>query len=229
VAHVHPAGEVLAHLSDEQKGALLGRWFGLLSDIAGLLQETWDRSKINRATMIVRRGNDSSTWNNTAGAWNKARDHWFALVYALNMDDLLDSLCPGKVLRLMAADVVAWHHSAGNTLDPNTAVWNELPLPWEVLSGQAVCTRAMVEAACRRHGLDPEKSGWTAPRPAHQGRRVSPDARTRSRRDRRQSIRRHGAAPGRLLFRQATGPARAASAEPALEDAWTTTRDTFSA
>jgi hypothetical protein len=228
VAHVHPAGEVLAHLSDEQKGALLGRWFGLLSDIAGLLQETWDRSKINRATMIVRRGNDSSTWNNTAGAWNKARDHWFALVYALNMDDLLDSLCPGKVLRLMAADVVAWHHSAGNTLDPNTAVWNELPLPWEVLSGQAVCTRAMVEAACRRHGLDPEKSGWTAPRPrtrvaafrptpelVHGVTVANPFVAT--------VLRRAG------YFSGKPPGGKAASTEPALEDAWTTTRDTFSA
>ncbi|MFI9573132.1 hypothetical protein ACIG5D_16990 [Microbispora rosea] len=27
----------------------------------------------------------------------------------------------------------------------------------------ASCTRAVVEAACRTAGLDPEKSGWTAP------------------------------------------------------------------
>jgi hypothetical protein len=27
-----------------------------------------------------------------------------------------------------------------------------------------VCTRADVEAACREHGVDPERSGWTAPR-----------------------------------------------------------------
>jgi hypothetical protein len=35
-----------------------------------------------------------------------------------------------------------------------------------VLRGQARCTRAMVESACRRVGLDPATSGWVAPRPA---------------------------------------------------------------
>ena len=115
-------------------------------------------------TMIVRRGNDSTTWNNTTSAWNKARDHFIALVYALGMDDLLDGMCLGKVMRLMAADVASWHRRAGGGLDPATLVWAELPRPWEVLSGRARCSRAEVESVCHKHGIDPVTSGWIAPR-----------------------------------------------------------------
>lgn len=61
----------------------------------------------------------------------------------------------------MAADLVAWH---GGGLHPDTSVWARLPLPWEVLDGTAACTRADVEAACREHGVDPERAGWTTPR-----------------------------------------------------------------
>lgn len=162
IAHVLPSQEVLSHLTDEQKGTLLGEWFAILQDIAALLEETWMKSDINRETMVVRRGNDSSTWNSTAGAWNKARDNWIALVQAMGLADMLDTLCFGKVLRLMAADVVAWHYRVGGKLDLNTAVWNDLPLPWEVLSGKSQCPRILVEEVCRKNGLDPIKSGWTA-------------------------------------------------------------------
>jgi hypothetical protein len=68
-------------------------------------------------------------------------------------------------MRLIAGDVAYWHSLAGTEKEPNTAVWNELPLPWEVLTGRSKCARWMVEDACYRHGLDPEKSGWMAPRP----------------------------------------------------------------
>lgn len=165
IAHVYPGQEILAHLSDEQKGDLLGKWFTVLQEIAVLLEETWGKSEIKRETMIVQPGNDSSTWNIMAGAWNRARDHWVALLYVLGMEEMLEEMCPGKVLRLMAADVVAWHHRSGGKLDPNTAVWNELPLPWEVLPGSSICTRQMVEEICHKHDLDPDKSGWTMPRP----------------------------------------------------------------
>ncbi|GHO85865.1 hypothetical protein [Dictyobacter formicarum] len=165
IAHVYPDQNVLLHLSDEQKGNLLGKWFSVLQEIAGLLKETWEKSKIKRETMVVRPGNDSSTWNTMASAWNRARDHWVALIYALGMEEILDKVWPGKVLRLMAADVVAWHYRSGGKLDPNTDVWKELPLSWEVLAGTSTCTRQMVEEVCHKHGLDPEKSGWTTPRP----------------------------------------------------------------
>jgi hypothetical protein len=168
IAHVYLTQEVLAHLSDAQKGELLGRWYGILEEIAKLLKTVWTHSNINRTTMVVRRGNDSSTWNNTASAWNTARNNWISLLYAMGAEEVLQSICFGKVLRLMAADVVAWHYSTGGQLDPDTAVWNELPLPWEVLSGHQSCNLAMVESICRKHNVDPEKKGWTVPRPSGQ-------------------------------------------------------------
>lgn len=165
IAHVLPRHDVIARLEDEQKMGLLTTWYGLLRDIAELLRQVWDRSRFNRQTMIVRRGDDSSTWNQTASAFNQARQHWFALLYALGMDGLLDELCPGKVLRLMAADVAYWHRAVGGSLDPDTEVWAELPPPWDVLDGAARSARAHVEAVCRRHGIDPVQKGWTAARP----------------------------------------------------------------
>ena len=165
VAHVYPDREVLERLTDEQKGRLLATWFELLTGIAGLLREVWEKSRFDRASMIVRRGDDSTTWNATAGAWNKARESWIAVLHALDMADVLDHLCPGKVLRLMAADVAAWHRMSGGGLEPDTAVWAQLPAPWEVLDGTANCTRADVEEACAKAGVDPIKKGWTAPRP----------------------------------------------------------------
>lgn len=168
IAHVYPSQEVLANLSDRQKGELLGRWYKILEEIANLLKDVWQRSKIDRATMIVRRGNDSTTWNNTASAWNNARNNWISLLYAMGASDILQTICFGKVLRLMAADVVAWHYSAGSELDPDTAIWNELPLPWEVLSGKQFCNLATIESICLKHNVDPEKKGWTVPRPSSQ-------------------------------------------------------------
>lgn len=164
ISHVYTSQVVLAKLTDEQRGLLLGKWTTILQDIAELLDEVWLVGNINRETMVVRKGNDSTTWNNTAGAWNKARDNWMNLIYSLGMDYILEEICFGKVLRLMAADVVAWHHSTGGKLDPNTYVWSKLPLPWEVFQKKAVCDKKMVIRLCKDAGLDPEKSGWIAPR-----------------------------------------------------------------
>jgi hypothetical protein len=165
IAQSFPDAEVTRRLTDEQKGRLLGEWFGLLEQVAELLREVWDRGGINRVTMVVRQGNDSSTWNNTASAWNKARESWISLLYAMEMDDLIEAQCPGKVMRLIAGDVAAWHRAADHAPDPDLAVWSELPLPWDVLSGAADCPRRLVEEACGRRSVDPIKSGWAAPRP----------------------------------------------------------------
>jgi hypothetical protein len=164
IAHVYPAPEVLTQLSDQQKGELIGQWYSILNEVATLLSQVWARSTIQRSTMIVQRGNDSSTWNNTASAWNTARNNWIALLYAMGAESLLQKICVGKVLRLMAADVVYWHASVGGQLDPDTAVWNELPLPWEVLSGQAACTLEQVQLTCDKYQVDPIAKGWIAPR-----------------------------------------------------------------
>lgn len=165
VAHIHPDPEVLARLTDEQMGRFLTIWFGLLGGIAGLLRQVWEKSKFDRRTMIVRRGDDSTTWNATAGAWNKAREGWVAVLHAMGFEEMIERFCPGKAMRLMAADVAAWHRRSGGGLEPDTEVWADLPAPWEVLDGSATCTRAEVEAACRKHGVEPVQKGWTAPRP----------------------------------------------------------------
>jgi len=164
IAHVFPREDVLARLTDSQKGALLGRWFGQLTRIADLLQATHARSSFDLASMIVKRGDDSSTWNTFAGAWNRARDHWIALVAALNMERTFEALLPGKVMRLMAADVAFWHRSTGGGVHPDTKVWADLPKPWLVLRGEEICNRHMIESACGRHGVRAEKSGSSAPR-----------------------------------------------------------------
>ncbi|MDF2192733.1 hypothetical protein [Paraflavitalea sp. CAU 1676] len=164
IAHCYVSEQVLNHLDDEQKGILLGKWTSILQDIAALLEELWQGNDINHRTMIVKRGNDSTTWNNTAGAWNKARDNWMNLIYSMGLESILEDICFGKVLRLMAADVAAWHRASGKDLDPNTDVWAKLPLPWQVFQDTAICNKALVEKSCEEAGVDPIKSGWITPR-----------------------------------------------------------------
>lgn len=163
IALAHPAPEILAHLSQEDLGTLMGKWSALMGQAAGLLRAAW-ADGTDRETMIVKRGMDSSTWNTMASAYNAARSGWVNCLDAADALVLLDAACPGKVMRLMAADLAWWHRSTGGDVDPATKVWAALPLPWEVLSGEVVCTSATVEAACAVAGLDPVKSGWTGPR-----------------------------------------------------------------
>lgn len=165
IAKIYPNQQVLKFLTDSEKGRLLGKWTSLLQELSIFLKDIWEANTFRRDSMIVKRGDDSSTWNNTASAWNKARDNWMNLIYAMGADFVLDEMCFGKMMRLMAADVVAWHRMAGNTIDPNTIVWNEVPLPWEVFGGNEICTKDSIIEACRKAGLDAEKSGWIAPRP----------------------------------------------------------------
>lgn len=166
VAYVLPDQEVLARLTDEQKGALMGRTWNVLVDAADFLATCAKRDTLDLTNMIVGRGNDSSSWNQAAGGWNKAREHWINILHAMGSEGLLDELCPGKVLRLMAADVVRWHsHSKGgldSALHPDTKVWRRLPRPWDVVQGVESCTRADVLAACAAEGVEP--GSWTGVR-----------------------------------------------------------------
>nr|WP_133999213.1 hypothetical protein [Streptomyces sp. 846.5] len=164
VAHLHPVPEVLAQLTDEQRGRLLGHWYAELGKAADLLERAYGRCRMDRARMVVQRGDDSSAWNAAASAWNTSRAHWISVLEAIDATEILDAVCPGKVLKLMAADVVAWHLATGGELHPDTPLWAELPLPWRVLRGQEHCDRATVEAACARHGREPVAAGWTAGR-----------------------------------------------------------------
>lgn len=164
ISHIYTSDITLNYLNDEQKGKLLGKWTSIIQEISGFLEVLWNNNDINRQTMAVKRGNDSTTWNNTAGAWNRARDNWMNIIYAMGMDFILEDICFGKVMRLMAADVVAWHYATGSKIDPNTEVWNKIPLPWEVFQEKAFCNKKLITDICREAGIDPEKSGWIAPR-----------------------------------------------------------------
>lgn len=164
IAHVFPRADVLARLTDDQKGRLLGQWFDILQVAAERLGEAQAKTNIDMETMIVRRGNDSSTWNLLAGAFNRAREQWIALLESMGTDAMLDSMMPGKVLRLMAGDVAAWHRSTGGGIHPDTLVWRRLPPPWSVLRGEAECSRAHIEVACDAERIDPEKTGWSRAR-----------------------------------------------------------------
>ena len=160
VAHVMPTSEVVSQLSEADRLTLMANWLETLRAIAVRMAEIWAENRFDRRTMIVAKGNDSSAWNALSGAWNLARQGWLATLEALSMQDTLDLVCLGKSMRLMAGDVAAWH----GQLHPDTAVWAELPPPWEVFQGEASCTRAEVEIACARHGLDPIATGWIAAR-----------------------------------------------------------------
>ncbi|QDQ26864.1 hypothetical protein FNU76_11090 [Chitinimonas arctica] len=163
IAQVMPDADVAAQLTEADKLSLFTVYLAQLEEIASLLRMTWQRSNFNRDSMIVQQGDDSTTWNALAGAWNTARQGWLSLACVMGMEDLVDQLCLGKVMRLMAADVVAWHVSSGGSLDPDTVVWSSLPAPWEVLSGEASCTRADVESVCTQYAVDPVAKGWTTP------------------------------------------------------------------
>lgn len=165
ISRVYPSPEVVARLTAHEQGELIGRWSALMRAAADVLGKAWQPA-IDRRRMIVRKGIDSFTWNVTATAYNAARDGWINSLAAVGALDLLDLTCPPKAMRLMAADLAWWHDTTGGGVDPDTAVWAELPLPWLVLDGRAVCTRGDVVAACHRHGVDPEARGWVAPRAA---------------------------------------------------------------
>lgn len=165
ISLVHPEVEVLKNLTSEQKLKLLGVWTECLARLAALLETLSMENDLNLKTMVVARGNDSSSWNAAAGAWNMARTQWISLTYALGMESLLETYCPGKVMRLMAADVVRWHSmtKGANALEPNTAVFADLPMPWLVFNEEAACPRKLVEDVCALHGVSPV--GWVTPPP----------------------------------------------------------------
>ncbi|MEM1065478.1 MAG: hypothetical protein AAGJ74_08245 [Pseudomonadota bacterium] len=174
IAHVYPDARVLEQLGETERGQLLGGWLLTMRDAAEDLDRLARTGEIDLETFVVARGNESSSWNLAAQAWNTARTNWIALRRSLGMDAVLDAFLPGKALRLMAADVV-WNHalekawnkgkSPGDVsaVHPDTRVFAALPRPWDVMRGRAPCNRKMIEAACARYGVDPVRGGWSAP------------------------------------------------------------------
>ena len=165
IAHVFPRADVLSHLSSDQCAELLNRALDVLRLAASGLEEQSLKLEVNYERMTVQTGNDSSTWNELAGAWNRARDYWIAIAAELGGEQLFEAFLPGKAMRLMAADVVFMHSSyGGGDVHPDTGVFAALPKPWDVMAGREACGRELVESTCHRLGVDPLLSGWTAPR-----------------------------------------------------------------
>lgn len=166
IARVWPVEDVVQRLTAQEQGALLGAWFDAWHEAGEWLARAWEEEDMaaQREFMVVQRGNNSDAWNAAAGAWNKARTAWLNIVYATGSASIVEHFAPGKVMRLMAGDVAAWHYSAGDDwVDDNVKVWRRLPLPWTVLAGDNACTRADVEAACCEVGIDPYRTGWLSP------------------------------------------------------------------
>lgn len=177
ISLIHPEQDVLIHLSDEERGRLLGMWTETLHTLADMLHDLNRVNDFDLKNCIVHKGNDSTAWNAVAGAWNKARDHWIALLFASKMEFLLEYYCPGKVLRLMASDVVCWQarrpyldwsnqDEIDKVLHPDTLIWRNLPKPWDVFEGLADCPSSLVEDVVSKYGYI--ASGWTQPKPNKQ-------------------------------------------------------------
>lgn len=175
IALVHPEADILRRLTHEEQGRLLGIWTEELRVMADMLYELWRTNDLDLTNCVVHKGNDSTTWNAVAGAWNKARDSWMNLIHVMGMETLLDHFCPGKTLRLMASDVVQWQGyskspnfnwknqaSVDLALHPDTLVFRALPKPWEVFQGKMTCTRAQVKAVTDRvYNTNPAQAlGW---------------------------------------------------------------------
>jgi hypothetical protein len=112
----------------------------------------------------VRRGDDSTNWNAAATWYNGARANWISCLKVAGALDLLEAMCPPKALRVMAADLMRWHQSAGGGEHGDSAVARDLPKPWIVLEGKAECPAILVRKVCIEHGIDPEASGWISVR-----------------------------------------------------------------
>ncbi|MGV3617859.1 MAG: hypothetical protein ACO1SV_21245 [Fimbriimonas sp.] len=164
VAHAFPRADVLKRLDEAQRLSILSLALGQMNLAARHLKRlAAPPNGIDvRHGYVVKRGQDSSSWNAAAGAWNRARDFWLSLTQTLGLST--EAMLPGKVPRLMAADLVAWHRSAGNPPHPDERVASELPLPWEVFLRGVECPAERIRAACAKHGVDPAQTGWTAGR-----------------------------------------------------------------
>jgi hypothetical protein len=160
VALAVPIPQVLNACSEANRLALLISVYAEMLRCAVTLDALWGTLNVNPKTMIVKRGMNSSDWNAAAGAWNQLRSAWITMLHATGRSADLESFCPGKAMRLMAADVAFWHRVSGGDVDPNTKLFAILPRPWEVVLGKVGCTATDVREAHLRMGLDPAETGW---------------------------------------------------------------------
>ncbi|MBV1856540.1 hypothetical protein [Catellatospora tritici] len=162
LAMVSTRAAVLDRLDDQQCGELLGVYYEQLAACARTLRAAYDLNR-DPMHMVMRRGDDSSSWNAASRAFNQARTGWLNLTMALGYDDVVEAACPGKVPALVASDVAYWHTISGGEQHIDVRVWAELPLPWDVVLGDDDCSADLVRQTCRENGVDPERDGWTKP------------------------------------------------------------------
>ncbi|GIG55636.1 hypothetical protein Lfu02_00080 [Longispora fulva] len=153
---------VLDRLTDTQCGHLLGLYYEQLAACARVLRAADDPHR-DPTHMVVRRGDDSSSWNAASRAFNQARTGWLALTDALGYDDVVEAACPGKVPALVASDVAHWHTVSGGDQHTDVLIAADLPVPWDVVLGDDDCPADLVRQVCRQHGVEPETTGWTSP------------------------------------------------------------------
>lgn len=166
VALVRPTRSIFNRLSSVQVAELMGLFHKEMVSHSERLGELYNALPSRmREEMVMVQGVDSSRWNAYAGALNTMRSAWVAATISAGMEEVFDSYMPGKAPRLMAADLAWGYRNQGSGLHPDTALFNALPYPWEVVQGQATLTRAqIIEKAEELKVTDYEKSGWVAPR-----------------------------------------------------------------
>jgi hypothetical protein len=174
LALVRPVPEVLALCAPERRGELIGTFHAEMTDAALALRDLYGSlPRRMRAEMVAVKGVDSSRWNAHAGALNAMRSAWLNATLACGLD-VRDEYLPGKAPRLMASDLAWWYRESGQDLHEDTTLFAALPKPWDVVLGAATLTRADVEAAAERQGVD-ASTGWTGPRRGEEPERPEPE------------------------------------------------------
>lgn len=162
LAHVLTRQSILDQLTDRQLDELATKYWSILKVASRCLERAWDPHR-DRTEMVVRQGDDSTTWNLASRAFDQARTGLLNLQLA-GVEDTFggsDSL-PGKVPALVASDIAAAHALGGRLQHGDVTVWAELPLPWEVVLYGVCCPAALVEQTCETYAVDP-RVGWTRP------------------------------------------------------------------
>ncbi|AKK06247.1 hypothetical protein CMUST_09655 [Corynebacterium mustelae] len=163
VSLVYNPPHIIAMLDDAAKLKLLDFYFAELTWLATQLKKLW-KPQWRGENMVMRKGDDSSAWNAAARAWDQMRTGWLSIIVGAGWTDILKEFSFGKVPSLVSGDIAFLHHlEETHETHPDVRVFHELPLPWEVVLGNADCTDEMVRTACQKVGIDPDAKGWTRP------------------------------------------------------------------
>lgn len=163
IVKVKPTKTIFSKLSSVQLTEYINVAHKQLVWLSGEL-ETLYATNIPEQThesMVVTRGVNSSKWNAYAGAYNTIRAGWVSAVHTAGLSKLFDEYLPGKMVRLMAADLIRWNSYFGRTVHEDTELFNALPKPWDVIKGDAVLTRQQILSVADKIGATSVvENGW---------------------------------------------------------------------